>query len=115
MSQTLGCADCGRSQGMSTSPCPACSDAPPLPSAALPFVPALADTAGRPSKGSRWSSSDTTFGPVGRVLATIGLLVPVPLFVLTAGMGFGLLGGGIWVFVILPWGLRDVWRHSRRR
>jgi hypothetical protein len=64
---------------------------------------------------TRWRKTKTTFGPVGRILATIGLIVPL-IFFIVAGIlsgGLTIFGAGIWGFVIMPWGLRDVWRAGQ--
>jgi anti-sigma factor RsiW len=64
---------------------------------------------------TRWRKTTTTFGPVGRVLATVGLVVPF-LFFVVAGIltgGMTIFGAGIWGFVVMPWGLRDVWRAGQ--
>ncbi|HEX7353326.1 MAG TPA: hypothetical protein VF288_00650 [Mycobacteriales bacterium] len=65
--------------------------------------------------GHRAGRSQTTFGPVGRALWTIGiLLVPVPFLVLSEGLaGWGL--AALWWGVVTPWSLRDLWRSGRRR
>jgi hypothetical protein len=64
---------------------------------------------------SRWRKTQTTFGPVGRVLWTIALVVPVPLFIVAGVVGdlfaFGV--AVIWAFVIMPMGLRAVWRAGQ--
>jgi hypothetical protein len=64
---------------------------------------------------SRWRKTQTTFGPVGRVLWTFALIVPVPLFVVAGVVGdlfaFGV--AVIWAFVIMPMGLRAVWRAGQ--
>jgi len=52
-----------------------------------------------------------TFGPVGRVVLTICLFLPYPLFLLA--FPFGLVGAGIWTLVIVPRSLRDIWALSR--
>ena len=63
---------------------------------------------------SRWAKTDTTFGPLGRVLATVALLVPL-VVMLIGGMADPFVWGGaaVWGAVILPWGLRDVWKAGR--
>ncbi|MEO8106793.1 MAG: hypothetical protein ABI720_05690 [Actinomycetes bacterium] len=77
-------------------------------------------TNGPQGKASRWVKSDTTFGPVGRVVATICLVVP---FVLLVAAGiftfdpfvFG--GAAIWMGLMVM-GLRQVWQlveHHHRR
>lgn len=71
-------------------------------------------------KASRWAKSDTTFGPVGRVVSSIGLLVPF-VFLVAAGVftfdPFVLGGAGVWA-VLMVMGLRQVWQlveHHHRR
>lgn len=54
-----------------------------------------------------------TFGPVGRVAASLAMLVPIWWFVFKAGL-FGLAGLFIWTFTFLPMGLRDIWRRAPR-
>jgi hypothetical protein len=70
------------------------------------------ETLAPPVVRTRWRKTQTTFGPVGRVLATIALVVPFLLLVaagiLDGGMTIG--GAALWGVVIMPWGLRDVWR-----
>ena len=60
----------------------------------------------------RFRSTEITFGPVGRVVMTGALLLPV-LFFLSGGM-LGVVGLVIWVGFVLPRGLRDVWREVPR-
>jgi hypothetical protein len=78
----------------------------PVPAAAV--LPATV-------RRSRWRKTQTTFGPVGRVLWTLVLVVPVPLFLVAGVIGdifaFGV--AGIWAFVIMPMGLRAVWRAGQ--
>ncbi|MGH8889848.1 MAG: hypothetical protein ACRDV3_08840 [Acidothermaceae bacterium] len=61
---------------------------------------------------SRWKKSSGTFGPVGRVVATLLLLVPLPLLAMAASVGIGLIGAGIYVLLIMPWALRDIWQRA---
>ena len=63
-----------------------------------------------PARYSRWSRSSMTFGPVGRVVLTGLLLLPIPWLGSLAGP-YGLPGLVLWVFVVLPLALRDVWRR----
>jgi len=78
-----------------------------VPGAALPDQPVVMRT-------TRWGKTPTTFGPLGRIIATIGLLIP--LAVMTGG-GFAVMfswgGALVYAVVILPWGLRDVWQAGR--
>jgi hypothetical protein len=64
---------------------------------------------------SRWRKTKTTFGPVGRILATVGLVVPLIFFVVIGILSGGLtiFGAGIWGFVVMPMGLRDVWKAGQ--
>lgn len=61
---------------------------------------------------SRWRKTPTTFGPLGRILATIGLVVPEVLLVVVGILtgGFTLAGAAVWGGIIMPWGLKDTWR-----
>jgi hypothetical protein len=57
---------------------------------------------------SRWRSSEVTFGPRGRVVATLLVLVPVAYAVFVNVMF--LVAAAIWGLFLLPWALRDIWR-----
>jgi hypothetical protein len=61
---------------------------------------------------SRWRKTPTTFGPVGRVIATIALVIPLVFFVVIGVLtgGLTIFGAGFWGLIIMPWGLRDTWR-----
>jgi hypothetical protein len=64
---------------------------------------------------TRWRKTATTFGPVGRVLATIALVVPC-LFLIVVGVlsgGLELGGAVVWGVIVMPWGLRDTWRAGQ--
>jgi hypothetical protein len=64
---------------------------------------------------TRWRKTPTTYGPVGRVIATFAFVVPF-IFLLVIGVvsgGFSLGGAGLWGAVIMPWGLRDTWRAGQ--
>jgi hypothetical protein len=61
---------------------------------------------------TRWRKTPTTFGPVGRVSWTVFLVV-VLLFLVAGAIvtgGLDLVGLGAWAFVIMPLGLRDIWK-----
>jgi hypothetical protein len=64
---------------------------------------------------TRFGHSETTFGLKGRIVLTILLFLPLGLFLPAIAMGIGIIGSGIWIFVVIPWGLRDIWRHSHVR
>jgi hypothetical protein len=85
----------------------------PVATTPAPYVHAAPLVALPPSdRRSRWRGSQTTFGPLGRMVITVLLFLPVPFFVF-AGMFWA--GAFIYVFLLLPWGLRDVWRRTRVR
>ena len=77
--------------------------------------PATGDARPQPlMRTTRWAKTDTTFGPAGRVIATVGLLVPFAVMVvggITDPFVWG--GAAVWGVVIMPWGLRDVWKAGR--
>lgn len=81
------------------------------PSRALPTPKTLPPVVVR----SRWRKTTTTFGPIGRVLATIALVVPLIFFVVIGVLtgGLTIAGAVIWGFIIMPWGLRDVWKAGQ--
>ncbi|MGN6523228.1 MAG: hypothetical protein ACTHMZ_08540 [Actinomycetes bacterium] len=54
-----------------------------------------------------------TFGPVGRVGWSVALFIPLWWFLWYAGL-FGIVGAVIWGFIVVPWGLRDLWRSVPR-
>lgn len=64
---------------------------------------------------SRWRKTATTFGPLGRIIATVALVVPFVLFVVISIYTGGLILAApvIWGFVIMPWGLRDTWKAGQ--
>ena len=59
---------------------------------------------------SRWLRSEITFGPTGRIVCTVLLIVPV-LFGIFYSVFF-LIAAAIWLFIV-PMALRDVWRAVR--
>jgi hypothetical protein len=61
---------------------------------------------------SRWKKTDGTFGPAGRIIATVLLVVPLPVFALGVATGIGIIGAGLWVIVVMPWALRDIWKRG---
>jgi len=65
-------------------------------------------------RSTRWGKTATTFGPVGRVLSTIALVAVLAVLVVGGLVDpFALGGAGVWLFVIMPWALRDIWRAGR--
>ena len=61
---------------------------------------------------SRWKKTDGTFGPIGRVVATLLLLVPLPVLAFAIASGIGIIGAGLYVLVVMPWALRDIWKRG---
>jgi hypothetical protein len=72
--------------------------------------------AGTPShltqRESRWAKSDVTFGPVGRVVASVLLVLPLLFLVGTGLFTFDpfVLAGAIIYAVLMVTGLRHVWQ-----
>jgi hypothetical protein len=66
-----------------------------------------------PERGSRWRSTGITFGPVGRIVATVLVTLPI-LWFLRSGI-LGLIGVVVYGTTLYPWALRDVWRRARGR
>jgi hypothetical protein len=62
-------------------------------------------------RGSRLRRSGTTFGPVGRVVASVVLVAPLWWF--WKVQTFAWPGLFIWGFVLVPWGMRDIWSRGR--
>ena len=94
----------------------------PRGAAATETVPALVVTGAQVAapvpthlvQRTRFGGSETTFGLPGRIVMTILLLLPLGLFAFTLAVGFGIVGMGIWGLVVVPWGLRDIWKSSHR-
>jgi hypothetical protein len=61
---------------------------------------------------SRWKKTDGTFGPAGRLIATVLLIVPLPVLALGVATGIGIIGAGLYVVIVMPWALRDVWKRG---
>lgn len=68
-----------------------------------------APTARQPQVHSRWRKSTTSFGPVGRLLWTLGVLLIAGLAVFSQDP-FAI---GGWCLVAAPLVLRSVWRKAR--
>jgi hypothetical protein len=61
---------------------------------------------------SRWKKTDGTFGPTGRIIATVLLIVPLPVLALGVATGIGIIGAGLYVIIVMPWALRDIWKRG---
>jgi hypothetical protein len=69
-----------------------------------------------PMVKTRWRKTPTTFGPFGRVSWTVALLLPLPPMIVGTAVGIipCVIGLGIWLFIIMPWALRDIWKAGQR-
>ena len=99
--------------------CPQPAAASPMQAAAPAFgagVPVRAGTprppTAAPVRQSRWAKSDVSHGPAGRIIWTVLLLLPLVVFGFTLASGVGIVGAGIWLFVVLPVGLRHTWKKT---
>lgn len=66
-----------------------------------------------PRQYSRTKAGVTSFGLFGRIVITLLALLMLGFFALN--LPFGALGMGLWVFVVLPMLMRDVWKRERIR
>lgn len=76
------------------------------------------EASGRPALPmvkTRWRKTPTTFGPAGRLICTFLLLIPLPPMIIGTVVGIipCLIGVGIWLLVIMPWALRDIWKAGQ--
>jgi hypothetical protein len=79
-------------------------------------LPAPQAPPGNPPAVGRFAKTDVTFGLFGRIVLTILLLIPLAGFVWLAVHWFIGIGGiVIYGGVLVPWALRDLWRHPRHR
>jgi hypothetical protein len=62
-------------------------------------------------RGNRLQGSVLTFGPVGRILCTVGVLAVLAWFLVFGGL-FGVVGAVVWSGWVLPRALRDTWRRA---
>ena len=62
---------------------------------------------------SRTKAGVTSFGLFGRLVITVLALLMLGVFAMN--LPFGLVGIGLWVFVVLPMLMRDVWKRERIR
>lgn len=59
---------------------------------------------------SRWAPSAITFGPAGRIVATVLVLAPI-VFAVFVNVMF-LVSAVLWLFIV-PRALRDIWQRTR--
>jgi hypothetical protein len=92
--------------------CPRCLTAAPVePTPARVAASEMVVT----KTGRHTDKTSVSFGPLGRVLWTVAVVVPpIPILWVTLGLaGWGF--AGLWWGVVTPWAMRDLWRTSGRR
>jgi len=109
----VDCPWCGAAVAASDQWCPKCTQ-PLNPSE--PGVPGVWNATRRKT---RWQKTSVTFGPVGRLLWTTVVALPVPGLLVGFVQNPGPRGGAIWlmflavwVLLVMPWILRDIWRAA---
>jgi len=77
-------------------------------------APAATAAAARVMRTTRWGKTQTTFGPVGRVIATLATLLPLTVMVV-GGFVDPLAWGGALVYLvaIVPQAMRHTWQAGR--
>ena len=100
------CGQCFAVVGMPTAGAAGISDAP--------FVPAGVQPREVLTRTTRWAKTPTTFGPAGRLACTVVLLLVLALLIVGGLVVMFAWGGAlIWVGVIMPWALRDIWQAGK--
>jgi hypothetical protein len=131
MSTTIFCRACGATAAPSAEWCGQCfaelphePEPAPLQMLLRPQAPPKVEVA-RAAVYSRWRSSDTSFGPIGRALLTIGLVMaliagePILRGFILMSVGFDVPGSGfllLYLAVAIPVGIYvagRVWRRVR--
>jgi hypothetical protein len=79
----------------------------------VPIGSGLASDLPAPKPG-RFAKTEASFGLFGRIVCTVLLLLPLAVFVYLAKQFVGIGGLVIYGGVIVPWALRDLWRHPAR-
>jgi len=94
---------------------PAASAAAAAP-ATTPFAPTGAQPRELLTRSTRWAKTPTTFGPAGRVLCTVGVLVPLLVMIVGGFVDMFAWGGAaVYGAVIVPWAMRDIWKAGQVR
>ena len=116
--RAVECAQCRHALPTAARWCPLCFTPAPAPTFSGVITGRRADD---PEPGerpdyvySRWAGSSVSFGPRGRIALTIALIAVAPLIARVFPLGGGILLL-MWIFVVLPWALKDVWRKVRVR
>jgi hypothetical protein len=76
--------------------------------------PAERPTSAQDQRYSRWQRSEVTFGPVGRILASFVVQLPLIWLIDYSGI-IGIVIGVPVAFKVLPWAYGDIWRKVRVR
>jgi hypothetical protein len=112
------CAHCGATLAAGAGWCGQCfaavGAAAAVPTPAAVFAPAGAKPREVLTRTTRWAKTPTTFGPAGRVLCTVGVLVPL-LVMVVGGFAdmFAWGGAAVYGVIIVPWAMRDIWKAGR--
>jgi hypothetical protein len=102
------CTACGSRVAAGAEWCGRCHAPLTSPEAAPPLHPDAYGGPALPRRFSRWRRSDVSFGPIGRIVASV-LLCAVPIWWAAASSLVMLL---MWVFVISPQLLRSIWKKT---
>lgn len=104
---------CGQCFAPVTTESPPEPEASPVPDAGEPRIFAHPDSTRPPlhPEWSRWKKSSTTFGPFGRIVASLALLLPLYFFFFAGVIGF--VGLVMWVGIVMPMALRSIWARGR--
>ena len=111
------CAACGAALAAGAAWCGQCFarvEAAPPPAAPTGFRPAGTQPREVLTRPTRWEKTPTTFGPMGRLVATFGVLVPLLVMIVGGFVDIFAWGGAaFYAAVIVPWAMRDIWREGR--
>lgn len=115
MSVRRTCPSCGASNPVAAEWCLICHERFPEPEEeaaapgfappdAHPEVPMLSDL-----QWSRWRKTSTTFGPIGRILATIVVCIIPVLWLGSTLFPMAI----VWIVTVWPFALRSIWQKGR--
>lgn len=63
---------------------------------------------------TRWGKTQTTFGPVGRLVATVATLLPLAVMTVGGFVDMFAWGGAlVYLVIIVPWAMRETWQAGR--
>ena len=112
------CPQCGAVMSADAQWCGQCfapAASSPAPLAGFRTAPAPAGGPASPlMRTTRWGKTQTTFGPVGRILATIATLLPLAVMTVGGFVDMFAWGGAlVYLAVIVPWAMRETWQAGR--